>query len=127
MSIKLKRAYEPAAGSDGLRVLVERLWPRGLAKEKAAIDFWWKDVAPSTALRKWFGHDPKKWPEFQKRYWKELTAQQSVLESLLRQTEGRAMTFVFAARDQEHNSAQALLAFLERGPGCSLLEDVAKR
>ena len=121
MTAKVKRVYEAATGSDGLRILVERLWPRGLTKEKAAIDHWWKEVAPSTALRKWFGHDPKKWPEFQKRYWQELSGQRSVLRSLLRSTEGRALTFVFAARDQEHNSARALLAFLQRGPGRSLI------
>jgi len=122
MTIKTKRVYEPAAATDGLRILVERLWPRGLTKEKAAIDHWWKEIAPSTALRKWYDHDPNKWPEFQKRYWQELAEQRPALQDLLHSTKGQTMTFVFAARDEEHNSAKALLAFLRRGPGRSLMK-----
>lgn len=120
MTINVKRVYDPVADSDGLRILVERLWPRGLTKEKAAIDHWWKDVAPSAALRKWYGHDPEKWPEFRKRYWQELAERRPVLRSLLLTAAGRAMTFVYAARDQKHNSARLLLEFLQRGPGSVL-------
>jgi uncharacterized protein YeaO (DUF488 family) len=113
--IKLKRAYEPASKDDGLRILVERLWPRGVRKAKAAIDLWLKALAPSTELRQWYGHDPAKWPQFRKRYWTELQDQGDLLALLKYATEERAVTFVFAASDEEHNSAVVLKELLERG------------
>jgi uncharacterized protein YeaO (DUF488 family) len=112
--IKLKRAYEPASKDDGLRILMERLWPRGVSKQKAQIDLWLKDLAPSTDLRKWYGHDPAKWPQFKKRYWAELKDQGDVLALLKYVTQERVVTFVYAASDVECNSALALKEFLER-------------
>jgi uncharacterized protein YeaO (DUF488 family) len=113
--IKLKRAYEAASPGDGLRMLVERLWPRGVSKQKAQIDLWLKALAPSTELRQWYGHDPAKWPQFRKRYWNELKAKSDVLALLKYVTQERLVTFVYAASDQERNSAVALKEFLERG------------
>ena len=112
--IKLKRAYEPASKGDGLRVLVERLWPRGVSKQQAKIDLWLKDLAPSTELRKWYGHDPARWPQFSKRYQAELKGKGDVLALLRYVTEERTVTFVYAASDEERNSAVALKQFLER-------------
>jgi uncharacterized protein YeaO (DUF488 family) len=113
--IKLKRAYEPASKEDGLRMLVERLWPRGVSKQKAQIDFWLKDLASSTLLRKWYGHDPARWPQFRKRYQAELKGQGDVLALLKYVTQQKTVTFVYAASDEERNSAVALKEFLERG------------
>ena len=113
--IKLKRAYEAASKDDGLRILVERLWPRGVSKQKAQIDLWLKDLAPSTELRQWYGHDPARWPQFRKRYRAELKGQGDVLALLRFVTEERTVTFVYAASDEERNSAVALKEFLERG------------
>ena len=113
--IQLKRAYEPASKDDGLRILVERLWPRGVSKQKAKIDLWLKDLAPSTELRKWYGHDPARWPQFRKRYWAELKSQGDLLTLLKYVTQERIVTFVYAASDEERNSAVALKKFLERG------------
>jgi len=112
--IKLKRAYETPSKDDGFRILVERLWPRGVSKVKAAIDLWLKDVAPSADLRKWYGHDPKKWPEFRKRYWAELKQAGDAIKLLKEKQHAGQVTFVFAAADLERNSALALKAFLER-------------
>lgn len=113
--IKLKRAYEPASKADGLRVLVERLWPRGVSKEKAAIELWLKALAPGTELRQWYGHDPAKWPEFRKRYWRELEGQDDLLGLLKYVARQQTVTFVYAASDEERNSAAALKEYLERG------------
>ncbi len=113
MGIKLKRAYEPAAPTDGTRILVERLWPRGLTKEKAALADWVKEIAPSPALRKWYDHDPAKWPEFQKRYRRELAANKDAVLALKAQCAAGPVTFVFAAKDEERNSAQVLKAYLD--------------
>lgn len=110
--IQLKRAYEKPSRDDGERILVERLWPRGLTKERAAVDLWLKEIAPSPELRKWFGHDPAKWPQFQKRYWKEL-AEQEAVEQLRQKGRHGTITLVYAARDEEHNGALALKQFLE--------------
>lgn len=112
--IKLKRAYEKPSGDDGLRVLVERLWPRGVSKQEAHLDLWLKDVAPSPELRKWFGHDPDKWQEFRRRYWQELRERKEVVHLLKEKSEHGTVTFVYAARDQEHNAALALKEFMER-------------
>jgi uncharacterized protein YeaO (DUF488 family) len=111
--IRLKRAYEPASPSDGERVLVERLWPRGISKARAALDLWLKDVAPSPELRKWFGHDPAKWERFEQRYWKELQGSKEAVGLLRRKTDRGTVTLVYAARDVEHNGAVALKQFLE--------------
>ncbi len=93
--------------------LVERLWPRGVTKRKAAVDLWLKDVCPSPELRTWFGHDPAKWKQFERRYWKELRNNQGAVDSLRRQAKQATVTFVYAARDKEHNGAMALKTFLE--------------
>jgi uncharacterized protein YeaO (DUF488 family) len=113
-TIHLKRAYEEPAESDGLRILVERLWPRGLSKERAAVDVWLKEVAPSPELRKWYGHDPAKWEEFQKRYRAELEANESAVAELRRRVREEPVTFVYAARDEERNSAAVLKEFLRQ-------------
>lgn len=112
--IQLKRAYEPPSRSDGERILVERLWPRGLAKAKAAIDLWLKDAAPGTELRKWFGHDPARWKEFRRRYWKELADRPETIKLLRQKARRCVVTFVYAAKDEEHNGALALKEFLDR-------------
>jgi uncharacterized protein YeaO (DUF488 family) len=112
--IKLKRAYEAASPDDGLRILVERLWPRGVSKKKAAIDLWLKVLAPSTELRQWYGHDPAKWAQFRKRYWTELQDQGDLLALLKYVAQEKTVTFVYAASDEERNSAVALKEFLER-------------
>lgn len=111
--IRLKRAYETPSADDGLRVLVERLWPRGLSKERAAVDLWAKELSPSAELRRWFKHDPAKWNEFQKRYRDELLQNFEAVEALRATCKKQAVTFVFAARDEEHNSAVLLKDFLE--------------
>jgi uncharacterized protein YeaO (DUF488 family) len=110
----LKRAYEKASAGDGVRILVERLWPRGLTKAKAAVDLWMKDVAPSPDLRKWFGHDPSRWEQFKQRYWKELKDKKEDVDVLRRKTMEGKVTFVYAAHDEEHNGALALKEFIER-------------
>jgi len=112
--IKLIRAYEPASKDDGLRILVERLWPRGVSKKKGQIDLWLKDLAPSTELRKCYGHDPARWPQFRKRYWAELKGQGDLLALLHYVTEEKAVTFVYASSDEERNSVVALKEYLER-------------
>jgi uncharacterized protein YeaO (DUF488 family) len=112
--IRLKRAYEPASKDDGLRILVERLWPRGVSKQKARIDLWLKSVAPSTTLRQWYGHEPTRWPQFRKRYWAELNAQGDVLSLLKHVAQAQTVTFIYAASDEDRNSAVALKEFLER-------------
>jgi uncharacterized protein YeaO (DUF488 family) len=112
--IRLKRAYEPAAASDGCRVLVERLWPRGVSKARLQLDEWAQDAAPSPPLRRWFGHDPKKWPEFRRRYFAELRAHPAAWRPLLSAAQRGRVTFIYAARDISHNGAIALKAFLDR-------------
>jgi uncharacterized protein YeaO (DUF488 family) len=111
--IRLKRAYDAPSGDDGTRILVERLWPRGLSKEEAAIDLWLKEVAPSAELRKWYGHDPDRWEEFRKRYRTELDQKGDQLDDLKQKIKSGPVTFVFAAKDEEHNSAVALKDYLE--------------
>ncbi|HET8712075.1 MAG TPA: DUF488 domain-containing protein [Gemmatimonadales bacterium] len=112
--IKLKRAYEPATPNDGMRVLVERLWPRGVTKARLKLDAWLKDVAPSAGLRKWYGHDPKKWPEFRRRYFAELRAHPAAWRPLLSAAKRGRVTFVYAAHDEARNGAAALKTFLDR-------------
>jgi uncharacterized protein YeaO (DUF488 family) len=106
--IRLKRAYEPAEPTDGTRVLVERLWPRGVTKGTAALDEWMRDIAPSPALRKWYGHDVARWEEFRDRYRAELETHAEAVEALRRIAGKGPLTLVFAARDPEHSSAAVL-------------------
>ena len=113
MTVALKRAYEAASDSDGTRVLVDRLWPRGVTKAKARIDVWLKDVAPSTQLRKWFGHDPGKWVEFQQRYRAELKGSEALAELRKLVRKGH-VTLVYGAKDEEHNDAVVLAKLLRR-------------
>ncbi len=111
--IKLKRAYDPASQEDGTRFLVERLWPRGVKKDALRLDAWLKPVAPSTELRKWFGHDPAKWSEFQRRYRAELGANAEALEPILKAARRGRVTLVYSSHDQDHNNAVVLKAHLE--------------
>ena len=113
--IRIKRVYEPPAAGDGARILIDRLWPRGLSKDKAAVDEWLKDVAPSTKLRRWYGHDPAKWPEFRRRYAAELDEHPDSVSRLRALARRGTVTLVFGARDAEHSNAAALKAYLERG------------
>jgi len=110
--IRIKRVYDEPSKQDGLRILVERLWPRGVSKGKAAVDLWLKDVAPSTELRKWFNHDPEKWDEFRKRYQAELAETGDLLTLLKHRASEGTVTFVYAAHDEQHNSALVLQEFL---------------
>ncbi|MBI5191718.1 MAG: DUF488 family protein [Nitrospirae bacterium] len=114
MVIHIKRAYDPPEGSDGARILVDRLWPRGLKKEDAAIRLWLKDIAPSEKLRKWFGHDPARWNEFQDRYFRELDRRDADEVGLvIREAERAPVTLVYAARDERYNNAAALKSYIE--------------
>lgn len=117
LKVNLKRAYEAPARSDGQRVLVDRVWPRGITKEEILIDDWVKDVAPSTALRKWFNHEPPKWNEFKRRYFRELEERPETLKRLLAKARAGTMTLVFGAKDAAHNNAMALKEYLERHAG----------
>jgi uncharacterized protein YeaO (DUF488 family) len=108
LRVNIKRAYEPAAPDDGVRILVDRLWPRGLSKARAGVDRWAKDIAPSTELRKWFGHDPERWPEFQRRYAEELRQHAAELEELRAAARKGNVTLLFGARDEQHNDAVVL-------------------
>lgn len=115
--LKLKRIYEPPEASDGYRVLVDRLWPRGVSKDRAEVALWLKDVAPSDALRKWFGHDPERWPDFQKRYRRELQDRSASVAQIRKlEREHKIVTLLFGARDEEHNQAVVLRDFLSRRP-----------
>src|SRR6185437_11539660 len=112
--IQLKRAYEKPRPDDGIRILVDRLWPRGLSKKKAGIDQWLKNIAPSTDLRKWFAHDPARWDEFRKRYITELRHHAEELEEIRRLARANRITLVYAARDELRNEAVVLLDVLAR-------------
>lgn len=115
MPVRIKRAYEPAARSDGYRVLIDRLWPRGVSREEAHLDEWARELAPSAKLRSWFGHDPARFPEFRRRYNAELAAQKTKLRELRRRTHEGTLTLVYGARDTEHNDAVVLADVLRRG------------
>ena len=115
MHVRIKRVYEQPDKVDGTRILVDRLWPRGLSKEKARVDLWLKDVAPSTELRKWFGHDPDKWPEFQTRYRAELRSNEEQLLLLKQEAAKGTATLVYGARDEKHNEAVVLQEILGQG------------
>ena len=112
MDIRVKRIYEAPAPDDGARVLVDRVWPRGVSKEEADLALWLKDIAPSTALRKWFGHDPARWDEFQKRYREELDADRPAVDELRGLLKKGRVTLLYGARDTEHNQAVALAAYM---------------
>ena len=113
MIIQLKRVYEKPESTDGIRILVERLWPRGLSKEKAKVDIWLKEASPSTELRKWFDHDPSKWKEFKKLYYAELEKSHAALDPISNLPEKENITFVFASKEQEFNNAVALKEYVE--------------
>jgi uncharacterized protein YeaO (DUF488 family) len=106
--IRVKRAFEPPSGEDGLRVLVDRLWPRGLRKADAAIDVWLKDLAPSAKLRVWFGHEPARWDEFRRRYLAELSSKTALLDEIRRRAADRRLTLIYAAKDEARNQAVVL-------------------
>ena len=114
--VRLKRAYEPLEPEDGRRVLVERLWPRGLRKEQAHLDGWLKDIAPSDTLRKWFHHDPTRWAEFEHRYARELESEaaRAAIDDLVQRAASETLTLVYSAHDQEHNNAVVLKGMIER-------------
>lgn len=112
MPVKVKRVYDPAERGDGVRILVDRLWPRGIAKER--VDLWIKDVAPSNALRKWFHHDERKWADFAARYRKELSRNDAAVAGLRAAVKGKTATLLYGAKDETHNQAVVLQAFLKR-------------
>jgi uncharacterized protein YeaO (DUF488 family) len=116
--IKIKRLYDAPSRNDGYRVLVDRLWPRGISKEKAGIDIWLKDAAPSDELRKWFNHEPQKWSDFKKRYFIELAHKQGILSPVL-EKHGESVTLLYAAKDQQHNNAVALKEYIEMKMGAN--------
>ena len=121
MIIQLKRVYDSASETDGCRILVDRVWPRGIRKEEARIDLWLRQVAPSTALRKWFGHDPSKWEKFKQRYFVELDERVSVVQELVERAKAHHITLVYSARDAKHNNAVALQEYLKlRHPGANV-------
>lgn len=111
-TIKLKRVYAPSAGTDGVRLLVDRIWPHGVSKDRAALDAWLKDVAPSTELRHWFNHEPDRWAEFRKRYWIELQDKEDQVQLVIDFVKRGPVTLLYAARDEEHNNAVVLRDFL---------------
>jgi uncharacterized protein YeaO (DUF488 family) len=112
MSIQIRRAYDPPGQGDGYRVLVDRVWPRGVSKDDLDLDEWRKEIAPSTRLRKWFGHDPERWREFQKRYFVELEGKQDSVRELVKRARKGRVTLVYGARDPDHNQAVALSTYL---------------
>lgn len=113
-ALQVKRVYEPPSRDDGVRVLVDRLWPRGLTKAAAAVDLWLKDIAPSVTLRRWFDHDPSRWQEFTRRYAEELDKKTAAVAALIGAVRRGRVTLVFGARDREHNNATALKTYLTR-------------
>ena len=117
MNIKIKRAYEEPNEDDGVRILVDRLWPRGLTKEKAGIDLWLKDIAPGTELRRWFAHDPDKWKVFRRRYETEISHNPDLVKVLKQKAREGTITLIYGARDEKHNEALVLKEFLERSQG----------
>lgn len=111
--IKLKRVYEKAENNDGLRVLVDRLWPRGVKKEEAKLDEWLRDIAPSSELRKWFSHDPNKWEKFKIRYEEELAQKEELLDKLIQDAKGKDITLVYASREKQFNNVTVLKTLME--------------
>lgn len=115
MDVRLKRVYEPAASSDGYRVLIDRLWPRGVSRQRAQLDAWERELSPSTELRRWFGHEPSRFQEFRRRYTEELRQQRPRIAGLRRRAREGTITLVYSAHDAEHNDAVVLAAVLRRG------------
>lgn len=113
MQIQVKRAYEQPGNGEGFRVLVDRVWPRGIRKDELQLDSWLKEIAPSTELRKWFGHDAERWEEFKRRYFVELAGRRQLLANLLSMAKGGRLTLVYGAKDEQHNNAVALKIYLE--------------
>lgn len=111
--LKLKRAYDPVSAADGRRFLVERLWPRGVSKARLRLDAWLKDVGPSTELRKWFSHDPERWPQFRRRYFRELDSQPALWRPIVSAARRGTVTLVYSSHDEEHNNAVALRDYLQ--------------
>ena len=114
MKAVIKRVYEKPSEIDGYRILVDRLWPRGLTKEKAAVDLWLKEIAPTTELRKWFNHDPEKWPGFQKKYLKEIKENKEALAILKQKMNQGKVTILYGAKDEQHNEARVLMEFVNK-------------
>ena len=114
--VTAKRAYDPALQDDGVRILVDRLWPRGMSRQRLRIDAWLPEIAPSNDLRTWFGHDPARWREFKTRYFEELRAKPEAVRALRELVSGKRTTLLFAAKDTQHNQAVALLEFLRQHP-----------
>lgn len=112
MEVRVKRIYEPTEPADGYRLLVDRLWPRGISKNSAALDDWMKDIAPSTELRRWFGHKAERWHEFKRRYGEELDTRQDLISEILALARAGPVTLIYSAKDTEHNQAVALAAYL---------------
>lgn len=112
-AINIKRVYDPVSPHDGRRILVDRLWPRGIEKEKARIDEWLKDIAPSNELRKWFSHDPSKWREFRERYKEDLKNKQGLIEKIMSEIKKGPVTILYSAKDVEHNNARVLKEVIE--------------
>ena len=113
MRLSIKRIYDPPAKEDGFRILVDRLWPRGIKKERAAVAEWLKDIAPSNALRKWFSHDPDKWPEFRRRYFEELENKDEMIDLILDKERHGAVTLLYGAKEEKVNNAVALKEYIE--------------
>jgi len=111
--IQIKRVYEGVDENDGSRILVDRLWPRGLGKDKARVEVWLKNIAPSHDLRKWFGHDPEKWVEFKRRYFEELKDKKELIEKIIEKSQKGTATLLYGAKDEKHNNAVALKEFIE--------------
>lgn len=114
MTVQIKRVYEAPSPEDGIRILVDRLWPRGLKKEDAHLDEWLKNIAPTNELRKWYGHDPDKWPEFQRRYFAELDSNEDDVVELRKQTRKGKVTLLYSSKEEKINNAVALKNYLER-------------
>jgi uncharacterized protein YeaO (DUF488 family) len=113
MNIEIKRIYESPDDKRGFRVLVDRLWPRGLRKDEVHVDLWLKELGPSDALRKWFGHDPSKWAQFKSRYFRELASKDNLIDQLIAGARGKTIVLLYGAKDTEHNQALALKEYLE--------------
>ena len=114
MKAVIKRVYEKPEKEDGYRILVDRLWPRGLTKEKVAADLWLKEIAPTTELRKWFNHDPDKWPDFQKKYLKEMKENKDALTTLKEKMKEGKVTILYGAKDEEHNEARVIMDYVNK-------------
>lgn len=127
MDVRIRRAYDPPGRGDGQRVLVDRVWPRGVSKAALALDEWQREIAPSTPLRQWFGHDPARWERFEERYFAELDDKPELVQALLARARKSRVTLVYSAKDTEHNQAVALRAYLERMAGRGAASPASRR